>query len=61
MTRMLINCKLLITKMEDWSQQLSEIINVLNDELTIYQLISAGLQQSAYPLITERGKLNFSN
>ncbi|MEX9842585.1 hypothetical protein AB7X06_15660 [Providencia rettgeri] len=61
MTRMLINCKLLITKMEGLSQQLSEIINDLNDKGIIYQLINDGLQQSAYPLITERGKLDFSN
>lgn len=47
--------------MEDWSQQLSEIINDLNDKGIIYQMISDGLQQSAYPLITERGKLDFSN
>ncbi len=47
--------------MEGWSQQLSEIINVLDDKFIIYQLIIMSLQQSAYPLITERDKLNFSN
>lgn len=41
---MLINCKWLMTKMEDWSQQLSEIINDLNDKCIIYQLINYGLQ-----------------
>ncbi|GAB1441026.1 hypothetical protein MASR2M36_38110 [Providencia sp.] len=50
-----------MTKMEGWSQQLSEIINVKNDKYIIYQLINESLQQSAYPLITERGKLEFSN
>lgn len=47
--------------MEGWSQQLSEIINDFNDKNIIYQLVNCGLQQSAYPLITERGKLDFSN
>ncbi len=30
--------------MEDWSQQLSEIINDLNDKGIIYQMINDGLQ-----------------